>query len=161
VRACRSIRDEDLCSQPFASLQKDMIDFLTAPWAWRAAPRACMQEVTSLAAQLLRFALDADAPCSSEEEAGLEYDDGVKIGHLPGSLIYLATARFKEHGPAAVPPAAPPLGVVYVGGGEQGDLVLVPAVAAAPPCESGLSAVVLGKRAAPDGPDSDDVRRWI
>jgi hypothetical protein len=48
------------------------------------------------------------------------------------------------------------VGVAQVGGREQGDLVLVPAVAAAPPCESGLDAVVLGKRAAPDGPDSDD-----
>jgi hypothetical protein len=35
-------------------------------------------------------------------------------------------------------------------------LVRVPAVATVPPCESGLGAVVLGKRTAPDGPDSAD-----
>jgi hypothetical protein len=155
LRACRNTKDADLCSHAFASLQMDVIDFLTAPWAWRAAPRDCMQEVTSLAAQLLRGALDADEPCSSDEEAGFEYDDGVKIGYLPGSLIYPTDARFEEHGPPAVAPPAVPAGAAHAGG-EQGGLVRVPAMAAMPPCGSGLDAVVLGKRAAPDGPDSDD-----
>jgi hypothetical protein len=52
-------------------------------------------------------------------------------------------------------PAAP-VGAAHVGSGEQGGFVRVPAVATVPPCESGIGTVVLGKRAAPDGPDSDD-----
>jgi hypothetical protein len=80
-----------------------------------------------LAAQLLRGAPDADAPWSSEEEAGFEYDDGVKIGYLPDSLIYPTAARFQEHAPPAVAPPAVPAGAAHVGGGEQGGLERVAA----------------------------------
>jgi hypothetical protein len=158
VRACRNTKDEDLCSHTFASLQADMVDFLTAPWARRAAPRECM---LSLSLRWLRSvcgarALDADEPGSSE--AGFEHDDGVKIGYVPGSLIYPAAARSEEHGPPAVAPPAAPVGDAQEGGREHEDLVLVPAMAAAPPCESGLGAVVLGKRAAPA---QTVMTRWI
>jgi hypothetical protein len=151
VRACRNTRDEDLCSHIYASLQTYVVD---GPMGVACRAPRLHAGGHSLTAQLLRGALDADAPCSSEAEAGLEYDDGVKIGYLPDSL-YPTAAHFEEHGPPAVALPAAPMGAAHVGGGELVTLVRVPAVAIVPPCDSGLGAVVLGKRAAPDGPYSD------